>query len=124
MKSDGVDLSGIATNDSPSPVNWRGKLIHVRPLLHPTEMIDAVNQAMSLCYYKEKDSMMPEMMDYAIRLSIILRYTDARLPEDPYACYKLLYLTDLYDTVIKHTSKGQADAIRHSVEWMMKNTFR
>lgn len=114
-----VDLTGFPVNNNPAPVNWRGKIIHVRPLLEIEEVAMLVNDVLSACYDKERDAIIPEMLDFAFRVCVISGYTDVVLPEDFRERYRFVYLTDLYETVMKRISSGQAAEMRKAAEAMI-----
>ena len=119
MENERVDFSNIPVNDSPTPVNWRGRVFHVRPILDPQDAVGMVNDVMSFCYKEDGSTIVPEMLDYAIRLNVVLRYTDIMPPKDSVACYKFLYLTDIYETALKHISKGQINSIIDAAKLMI-----
>ena len=119
MGSERVDFSNFPVNDSPTPVNWRGRVFHVKPIIDPQDMIKTVNDIMAFCYNEDGSSVVPEMLDYAIRVNVILRFTDIMPPKDSVACYKFLYLTDVYETALKHISKGQINSITDTVRLMI-----
>ena len=114
-----VDLSGFPVNDSPVMVQWRGKTIHVRPLIEPEETMEIVNDVMSACYDKKNDAIVPEMRDFAFRTYIIIKYSNVSLPKDLRSQYKLIYLTDLYETIEKRANRAQIEMIKSTVEHMM-----
>ena len=116
-----VDLTGFPVNNNPAPVNWRGKIIHVRPLIDITDVITLVNSVIEACYSQERDVMIPEMSDFSFREHVISAYSDIKLPEDAKECYLVLYLTDIYETVLKHANKAQIDAAKRVVEMMLYN---
>lgn len=113
-----VDLTGYPVNNNPAPVNWRGKIIHVRPLLDMTEVSSLVDGVMEACYSQAHDAMMPEMLDFSFREHIVSAYSDICLPDDARECYMILYLTDIFETVLKHANKAQIDAARHVIDMM------
>ena len=114
-----VDLTGWPVNDSPTPVNWRGKIIHVRPIINPEEVISLVNSVVDACYSKEHDAIVPEMSDFAFREHIVIAYSDVRLPDGATESYRILYLTDIFDVILKHACKAQIDAARRAVDMMI-----
>lgn len=112
----GVDLSRFPVNDNPVPVNWRGKVIRVRPILEYDETTGFVDEVVSLCYDGEQRQMIPERGDLMFRYAVLRHYTDAVLPEDFTDINKLCYLTDIYDTVVSHAKKAQIEALRKVVD--------
>lgn len=117
----GVDLSRFSVNDNPVPVNWRGKVIRVKKLIDPPSVVEAVDTIVQMCIDGENGAVMPEIEEYAIRATIISMYTDILLPENAEDCYRLIFLTDLYESVVKNTSKPQIDSIRDSVNRWLSN---
>lgn len=111
-----VDLTGFPVNDSPTPVNWRGKVFHVWPLIERAMVSDTISEIISLCYNDRDGVMIPENADYAYRCCMINNYTDLTLPSDDDELYRLIYATDIYDTVMKHVNRAQADIIRKVVD--------
>ena len=116
MENERVDFSNFPVNDSPTPVNWRGRVFHVRPILEMEEASRFVYEAISACYDEENETMVPEIVDYVFRRMVISYYSDIDLPEDEHAKYKMVYLTDIYDTMVKHASRAQIDSLRKTVE--------
>ena len=114
-----VDLTGFPVSDSVVVVPWRGKTLHVRPLIEPEETMEIVNDVMSACYNEKDDAVVPEMRDFAFRACVITRYSDVFLPKDLREQYKIVYLTDLYDTIEKRVSKAQIETMRSTVEHML-----
>ena len=114
-----VDLTGFPVNDSPVMVQWRGKVIHVRPLIEPEETMEIVNDVMAACYNEKADAVVPEMRDFAFRACVITRYSDVSLPSDLRAQYRIVYLTDLYETIEKRVCKAQIETMKSTVEHMM-----
>lgn len=112
----GVDLSRFPVNDNPAPVNWRGKVIRVRPILEYDETTGFVDEVVSLCYDAERRQMIPERGDLMFRYAVLKHYTDAVLPEDFTGINKLCYLTDIYETVVSHAKKAQIEALRRAVD--------
>ena len=111
-----VDLTGYPVNNSPTPVNWRGKIIHVKPLLDPDELCSFVREIISLCYDEQSDMMIPEYSDYYFRACTIKWYTDIVLPDVENEAYQILYLTDIYETVTKKVSAAQINGAKQVVD--------
>lgn len=114
-----VDLTGFPVNNNPAPVNWRGKIIHVRPLLEPEEMIATVNDIMAACHDEKHNAEVPEMEEFAIRHCVIMRYSDVLMSSDFREQYRFVFLTDLYETIENKACKAQIAAIRKAVDGML-----
>lgn len=114
-----VDLTGFPVNNNPAPVNWRGKIIHVRPLLEPEEMIATVNDIMVACHDDKHNAEVPEMEEFAIRHCVIMRYSDVLMSSDFREQYRFVFLTDLYETIENKACKSQIAAIRKAVDGML-----
>lgn len=114
-----VDLTGFPVNDSVIVVPWRGRTLHVRALIEPEETMEIVNDVMSACYNKKDDAVVPEMRDFAFRACVVTRYSNVSLPKDLREQYKLVYLTDLYETIEKRVSKAQIEVMKSTIEHML-----
>lgn len=117
-----VDLTGFPVNDSVIVVPWRGRTLHVRALIEPEETMEIVNDVMSACYNKKDDAVVPEMRDFAFRACVVTRYSNVSLPKDLREQYKLVYLTDLYETIEKRISKAQIEVMKSTIEHMLFRT--
>lgn len=114
-RPEGVDLTGVPVNNAPFPVNWRGRTFHVRKIIEPSAVFDAVDDIVGMCV-ERSGAVLPEMEEYAVRAAVISAYTDILLPEDSGECYGLVFLTDLFETVVKNISKPQLESIRSAAD--------
>ena len=94
---------------------WHGIAVTVRTVLPMQEITSFVNSVMDGCYDSTHDIMVPEMMDFAFRLNVVMRYACVDLPEDIAEQYELLYNTDLYDCIVAVVNSAQVEFIRNTI---------
>lgn len=91
-------------------VQWHSAEIIVRPFLTIDEYIEVIKQIMRDC--RDPDgNIVPELIDFAIRINIICAYASIELPEDMKDCYYIIYASDLYETILSSISKCQVKSI-------------
>ncbi len=73
-------------------------------------MMSFVAEVVDSCFDKG-GGYLPEVLDFAIKSSIILRYTNVSLPDNLEHRYALLYGGDLVDFVYRHINAAQLDEI-------------
>ncbi len=98
------------------PYNWSGVQVLIRPLIELEEMVELVNDIMQTCVDSKTQIFMPEMMDFALRVHILISYTNVELPQAVHEQYRLVYGTSLYDDVTEVINKGQVQAIKECLE--------
>ena len=113
-------LSAVTANiPKYKTVVWRGTAITVRTVLTARDVSRMFDSVMAVCYDKERDLFFPEMADFAFRAGVLIWYAGAELPDDIEEQYRLVYGTNLYDTVRTAICGAQADALWRAIELCM-----
>lgn len=94
-------------------VEWNGISFKVKHSLSLEEMMLFVHMAVEMCF-GDGDEYRPELDDFAIRLNVIDRYTNLRLPENTEKKYEILISTDLVDVITQNINRDQFDNILES----------
>lgn len=119
-------LSVCANETEYKTIVWRELNIVVRNMIKIEETLDMVNSIMEACT-NNKDgaiSCYPELMDFAVRANVVLRYSNVHLPADTREQYRILYGTDLYDVVRKEVSEAQLQSVADAVRLCMEGVYR
>ncbi len=88
-------------------VDWHGETLVVNAMLTLGESILFIESIMSTCFDTSTGEYHPEVYDFAVRSATAAMYTNISVPENAEHQYKLLYKTDLIDTVTKYINKEQ-----------------
>lgn len=118
-------LSVCNLDDTYKTIVWRGLNIVVRNMIKIEETLDMVNSIMEACT-SNKDGVIncyPELMDFAVRANVVLRYSNVHLPADTREQYKILYGTDLYDVIRENTNKPQIASIENAVTVCLEGLY-
>lgn len=91
---------------------WKNRKFLVRPFINAYEVIDLASSIRQMCTNEESGEMYPEMEDFAFKVNVISAYTTIELPEDINECYRIIYLTDLYETVSRNINNEQLKSIK------------
>ncbi len=119
-------LSVCNLDDTYKTIVWRGLNIVVRNMIKIEETLDMVNSIMEACT-SNKDGVIncyPELMDFAVRANVVLRYSNVHLPADTREQYMILYGTDLYDTVCSAVNDAQLMSITNAVRLCLEGVYR
>ena len=85
---------------------WNGVTFMVKVSLSLQEMLEFVNDVVGSCF-QDDHGFMPEIMDFAIRSNLVIRYSNFSLPDNLNHRYELLYNTDLVDCISEHINGEQ-----------------
>ncbi len=99
-----------------SETEWNGIKIHIKRILSFREMMEFVQAAAQLCFESETGSFIPEVKGFAIKAFMLEKYTDMDLPAEIDKKYKLIYSTDIVQTVQKHIDGTQLQEIMNAVD--------
>ena len=100
-------------------VMWHTSEILVRHVISFEEYINMIHRILNEC--QDEDGIAsPEMMDFSIRVNVIMEYALVQLPNDMDQLYYVVYSSDLYDTICSVVSEGQLKEIRETVDTYMK----
>lgn len=93
---------------------WKAHRISVRRLLTLDEYISVVRSILDSCS-DEDGNIIPELIEFAIRVNIITAYSAIELPEDGSSLYAVIFGSNLYEVVCGVASERQINAIRDAV---------
>lgn len=99
-----------------SETEWNGIKFHIKRILSFREMMEFVQAAAQLCFESETGSFIPEVKGFAIKAFMLEKYTDMDLPAEIDKKYKLIYSTDIVQTVQKHIDGTQLQEIMNAVD--------
>ena len=88
-------------------VAWHGKRIKVTPLLGFAEVFELVSSIMSSCVKSPGDILVAESVDFVFKVKILEKYADIKLPNDIDTQYKIIYGSDICNTVFENINKDQ-----------------
>jgi len=95
-------------------VDYHGQELVIRKTIEPEEMFDLVRQIADGCFSPD-GTYMPEVFDMLLRAGTIGEYSNVRLPKEVGHMGRILYGSDLYETVWRHISREQHDAVTDAV---------
>lgn len=98
-------------------VPWHTARIVVRQFLPFQEYMAAIHNIAKYCSVNDEPAV--ELADFACRVGIITSYAFIELPEDFDTLYRIVYCSDLYDTVCSAANADQIRAIRKSVSALL-----
>ena len=90
--------------------NWHGKIISIKNLLSRDEYIKLIHDIGDMCISQD-GNFVPEMLDFSVKLNIIINYALVEMPDDLDDIYELIYYSDLYNAVLKNISKSQVNSV-------------
>lgn len=94
--------------------NWYDVEVKIRRSLPFTEMLAFVNDVVQSCFQRN-GAYVPEVLDFAIKSNLILKYTNVSLPDNLEHRYEILYNTDLVDFVCGHINMQQFQEVVNSI---------
>lgn len=98
-------------------VQWHKNMtLYVRQFLPFREMLDLIDAIVSSGLSKDGSTFLPELVDFSTRLYITSTYAAVELPKDTDAQYRVLYTTDLYETVCKNINQSQLSTILKCID--------
>lgn len=97
-------------------------VVKVKKTLSLAEMLEFVNDVVTICIDSTTGEYAPEARDYAIRHGVIISYTNVRLPSDAAKAYDLLYRTTLYEQTIGLINNNQYKAICETIDKKIEHT--
>lgn len=98
-----------------SVVKWHEAEVHVKRVLSLTDMLGFVDDVVRSCFH-DRMGFMPEVMDFAIKDSILTRYANFTMPDNLERCYQMVYATDAVDTVCAAIDTRQLQEIVNAIE--------
>lgn len=106
---------------------WNEIDITIKRTISLGDMLSFVNDVVASCF-QGSGEFMPEVLDFAIRSNIILKYSNVSLPDNLEHRYAILYCTDIVNFVRGHADQEQVDeiinAIRRKVDYLCNTNVR
>ena len=100
-------------------VDYYGNNLVIEKLIPFTTFDEIVSRVSDICFNSETGEYLPQNKDFAIRLCVINAYTNVNIPENVEHQYRILYGTDIVDTVLKYINRDQyiamVDAINETI---------
>ena len=89
---------------------WNEIDITIKRTVSLGDMLSFVNDVVASCF-QDNGEFMPEVLDFAIRSNIILKYSNVSLPDNLEHRYAILYCTDIVNFIRGHADQEQVDEI-------------
>lgn len=110
------------TYDNTHMLDWHGLEVTIKKTLSLKEMLEFVNSVVNSCFSNDEISVYnPEVKDFAIKISILQKYTNFTLPKNSETKYELLYKTDVIPCVLKCINAEQFFEICTSIDKKIEN---
>lgn len=103
-------------------VYWNGLEIEVKKVLPLAQMLGFVEGVVSSCFDSDTGEYKPEFKDFLIRCAIIEMYTNIEMPENVESKYRLVYETDIMQSIIPSISRSQYDVIMEAIDKKIEHT--
>lgn len=116
IKSSDDIMKVWSPGDNTAEVIWNGKSVYVKRLLSFREVSQFINAVIDLCFDTEHEIAIPEAADFAIRLNVLMRYAGIIMDDDIEEQYRIVYESNLYESIIGVINSAQLDAIRDTVQ--------
>jgi hypothetical protein len=111
--------------NEPAMITVRGfedQPIAVQKTLSLQQALAFIKNTVSMVVDMETGEYMPEVCDFALKLNVILSYTDIAIPKDLEKAYKVVYESNLYDSVMDVINSEQyyilEDAVSDRVQYL------
>lgn len=93
---------------------WHSMNIQIRMMLSLDDFISTVHTSIENCT-DSNGNFTFELIDFALRINIIVAYAYVEMPEDINDLYMIAYASGLYELVCSVANTNQIDAIRDCV---------
>ena len=111
--------------NEPAMITVRGfedQPIAVQKTLSLQQALAFIKNTVSMVIDTETGEYMPEVCDFALKLNVILSYADIAIPKDLEKAYKVVYESNLYDSVMDVINSEQyyilEDAVSDRVQYL------
>lgn len=102
-------------------IAWHEFEISIKYSLTLKEMLTFVNNVVNMCFEDMDGTYLPEVKDFAIKSCILEMYAGLELPENAEERYKLIYETDIAETVMEHINRIQLSEIANSIDEKLRH---
>lgn len=93
--------NAIGGNDEIIEKEWNGCVVEIKPHISMLEVMAFVDDVVRLCFIEDALQYTPEILDYAIRASVIRYYTNVELSGGLSERYEFVCWNNLADAVIE-----------------------
>lgn len=100
--------------DKPKTILWHGKRININPLLEFKDFFDLIGDIITHCIKDGK--MIIESVDFVFKAKSIERYGGISLPNDINEQYKIIYSSDLVQTIFNEVNAEQLKSIKQIIQ--------
>lgn len=118
-------LAAEIQQNEPAMITVRGfedQPIAVQKTLSLQQALAFIKNTVSMVIDTETGEYMPEVCDFALKLNVILSYADIAIPKDLEKAYKVVYESNLYDSVMDVINSEQyyilEDAVSDRVQYL------
>lgn len=101
-------------------VEWRGYSFVVRHYLSLEEFNQLIDAVIRACMNDEHKTFTLELVDFAFKINVVLRYTNIELPKDIETQHQLIYNTNIYNVIKCDISEEQLDAAEKIIALYLK----
>ncbi len=122
-------LAAEVQSKEPASVTVRGfedQPLMVQRTLTLNNAIEFVRNTVSMVVDEESGEYLPEVFDFALKLNVLMSYAGIPVPKDFNKAYKVIYESNLYESVMEVINKEQyyilEDAIEDRVKYL-RDTF-
>lgn len=95
---------------------WRGINVNIKVRLGLKEMMTFVDGVVKTCFTEDDNQYTPEVLDFAIRSSVLEMYANFTLPSNIEKQYELVYGCDVYSTILEAIDRSQFDAMLRAID--------
>lgn len=95
---------------------WRGINVNIKVRLGLKEMMKFVDGVVKTCFTEDDNQYTPEVLDFAIRSSVLDMYANFTLPSNIEKQYELVYGCDVYTTIMDTIDRSQFDAMLRAID--------
>lgn len=95
---------------------WRGINVNIKYRLGLNEMMAFVDGVVKTCFTEADNQYIPEVLDFAIRSSVLSMYANFTLPANIERQYELVYGCDVYATILESIDRNQFDAMLRAID--------
>lgn len=95
---------------------WRGINVNIKVRLGLQEMMTFVDGVVKTCFTENDNQYTPEVLDFAIRSSVLEMYANFTLPSNIGKQYELVYGCDVYGTILETIDRNQFDAMLRAID--------
>ena len=95
---------------------WRGINVNIKVRLGLKEMMTFVDGVVKTCFTEDDNQYTPEVLDFAIRSSVLEMYANFTLPTNIEKQYELVYGCDMYETILETIDRSQFDAMLRAID--------